>query len=224
MAMESSSKLSPDMVAAHGKYKARSHDTYTDCHLPELEQLSANNKSIDVVFIGDSMLERLKTTGKSTKVAQMPSTFNAGVGGDKIENVLYRLGLGMMARLSERNVRLWVVMVGTNNLKKALKPKEIELHRLLLQALLEMSPESRAITCEIFKRKDVDDAHVDSSNRLLQEVAREMNECLGEEKIFWQPAPTSITKKDLEDHVHLNEKAYGVWDEVLYPRIQELLA
>jgi hypothetical protein len=192
-----------------------------DYHLPELER--RKKEPIDVVLIGDSMLERLKTTGMSTKIAQMPSTFNAGVGGDKIENVLYRLGLGMMMRLSDKNVKLWVVMVGTNNLKKALKPNEIELYRLLLQALLKMSLTSKIITCEIFKRKNIDDVHVDGSNRLLQGVVKEMNNCLGKERVFWQPAPTSITKEDLEDHVHLNEKAYGVWDDDLYPRMQGFL-
>lgn len=76
------------------------------------------------------MLETLKTTGTSTKIAQLPCTFNAGVGGDKIENVLYRLGtLNMMSKLESHSARLVVVMVGTNNLKKALKPKEVELCR-----------------------------------------------------------------------------------------------
>lgn len=219
---ENINNVSQEVIATYGKYKARSHNTTNEIHLQELEQ--RKDEPFDVVLIGDSMLERLKTTGASTKTAHMPSAFNAGVGGDKIENVLYRLGtLGMMTKLSDKGVKLWVVMIGANNLKKALKPEEIKLYRLLLQALLKMSPTGKIISCEIFKRKDIDDAHVDESNRLLQGVVKEMNDSLGEERIFWQAAPASITKDNLQDHVHLNREAYGIWDDTLYPRIQELL-
>ena len=153
MATEITSKV----VTGHGKWKQRSHDTTISVHLPELEKRS--NEPIDVVLIGDSMLERFKTSGSSARIAQMKSTFNAGVGADKVENVLYRLGtLGMMEKLADRKVRLWVVMVGSNNLKKTLKPNEIELYRLLLRTLLKISPPtSKIITCEIFHRKDIKD-------------------------------------------------------------------
>ena len=209
------------VVAVHGKFKARSHDTNIETHFPELDERAG--EQFEVVLIGDSMLERLKTTGTSTRIAQMKSMFNAGVGGDKIENVLYRLGtLGMMLKLSDRNVKLWIVEIGTNNLKKALNPKEIELYRLLIRTLLKMSPLSRIIACEIFKRKDIDDGHVDGSNRLVQGMVKELNDSLREERIIWVDAP-EVTDEMLDDHVHLNEQGYKIWDEVLYPRIQELL-
>jgi len=103
---------SQEALITQGKFKTRSHDTTLKTHIPEL---SKRQGDFDIVLLGDSMLERLKTTGASTRLAHMERTFNAGVGGDKIENVLYRLGtLGMLDKLSERNVKLWVVMVGTN--------------------------------------------------------------------------------------------------------------
>jgi hypothetical protein len=77
------------------------------------------------------------------------------------QNVLYRLGtLGMMLKLSNRNAKLRVVEVGTNNLKRALKSKEIEIYRLLLRTLLKISPSSRIIACEIFKWKAIDNGRV----------------------------------------------------------------
>ena len=107
------SEITPEVVASHGKWKQRSHDTTISTHIPELEKRS--DERIDVVLIGDSMLERFKTSGTSTRIAQMKSTFNMGVRGDKIENVLYRLGtLGMMEKLADRKVKLWIVMIGTN--------------------------------------------------------------------------------------------------------------
>jgi hypothetical protein len=70
------------VVAAHGKFKARSHDTNVETHFPELE--AREGEEFDVVLISDSVLERLKTTGTLTRIAQVKSTFNAGVGGDRI--------------------------------------------------------------------------------------------------------------------------------------------
>jgi lysophospholipase L1-like esterase len=168
------------------------------------------------------MLERLKTTGLNGNLAQLPSSFNASVGGDKIENVLYRLDLGLIFQLETRNVKLWVVMIGTNNLRKALKKVEVEQYRLLLQALLRISTTSKILCCEIFKRKDIEDGHVEQSNRAIRGVIEEMNGNLGE-RVFWIEAPNGVTKERLVDHVHLDEEGYRIWDEVLYKRVQELL-
>lgn len=113
-------------------------------------------------------------------------------------------------------------MIGTNNLKnkKPMKGDEFEMYRLLLQALLRMSnKESRIVCCEMFKRKDIDDEHVEESNRMLREMIEGMGMNLGKERIRWIAAPKEITKDRLVDHVHLDEEGYRMWDEVLYPLI-----
>lgn len=86
------------------KSKSRSHDTHNEIHLPILSQNPA--LAFTTVLVGDSMIERLKTTGSSTRIARLPSSFNAGVGGDRIENVLYRLDLGLFASLQDRGIRV----------------------------------------------------------------------------------------------------------------------
>jgi lysophospholipase L1-like esterase len=242
------------LLQAEMKFKTRSHDTYHEIHVPELKSRQAQlpegsepNKdsidsssteniepttptdvpaAIDIVLIGDSMLERLKTTGSQTKIAHLPSSFNAGVGGDKIENVLYRIDLGMMDLLEERSVKIWVVMVGTNNLKKthALLPVEVQRYRLLLQSLVLISPRSQIIACEIFKRKDIGDQYVEESNELLRNMLNDFNKNLGNgQRTHWVEAPMGITKERLVDHVHLNEEGYRIWDQTLYVKVQELL-
>jgi lysophospholipase L1-like esterase len=59
-------------------------------------------------------------------------------------------------------------------------------------------------------------------NGLLQGIVKDMNDGLGEESLFWKTAPTANTKHQLVDSVHLNEEAYEVWDEALYPPVLEL--
>ncbi|KAF9100508.1 hypothetical protein BGX27_000356 [Mortierella sp. AM989] len=215
-------------------FKERSHNTLHEVHLPEITPAASSELNqpqltaappIDVVLMGDSMLERFKTTGTSTRLAQFPSSFNAGCGGDKVENVLYRLSY-MYPLLENRSIKLWVVMVGTNNLrKKGLRPSDIALYRLLLQALLRIEPKSKILACEIFKRKDIEDRYVDEANGALKAMITEMNTNLGllEERIIWSEVPSDATKEKLDDHVHLDEGGYQIWDEALYPKVQQLI-
>lgn len=203
-------------------FKDRSHSTCHDTHLPQLMA----QPSLDVVLIGDSMLERLKTTGIATQIyTNLPRSLNAGCGGDKIENVLYRLSF-MNQSLSQKNVKLWVVMVGTNNLrKKGLRPSEIDHYRLLLQNLLRLGGEETTIlVCELFKRKDFEDRCLEEANGLIHTLVEEMNTNLGRERIFWSEAPKEVSKDEhLDDHVHLNEEGYHLWDTALLPKIQSFL-
>ncbi|KAH8679579.1 SGNH hydrolase-type esterase domain-containing protein [Tricladium varicosporioides] len=213
-----------DLIKAHMKFKARSHETHTHSHIPELTSLKAN--SMKAVLIGDSMLERLKTTGFSTELCSSPNTFNAGVGGDKIENLLYRLDLGLLKELKkhEKSLRVVVLMVGTNNLgKKGIKDIEAERYGLLLAALLGLSDMCKVLCCEVFKRKDISDEAVGTANGMLKGLVEWMNGEVGKNRVIWVPAPETITMQVLEDHVHLGEEGYRLWDEALYPRLRELL-
>ncbi|KAF8976418.1 hypothetical protein BGZ46_008273 [Entomortierella lignicola] len=221
-------------------FKDRSHSTLHEVHLPELMiNSSCENKEtsdstepqstvlapIDIVLIGDSMLERFKTTGPSTRLAQLPNSFNAGCGGDKIENVLYRLSF-MYPLLVNRSIKLWVVVVGTNNLrKKGLRQTDVPLYRLLLQALLRIDAQSRILVCEIFKRKDIEDKYLDEANGMIKTMIAEMNVNLGlqDDRIIWSEAPVAVTKDRLVDHVHLDEEGYQMWDKAIYPKIQQLV-
>jgi len=212
-----------ELLRAAMTFKDRSHSTYHDTHLPEL----LAQPSLDVVLIGDSMLERFKTTGTATQTyTNLPRSLNAGCGGDKIENVLYRLSF-MNTPLSQKQVKLWVVMVGTNNLrKKGLRPSEIDHYRLLLQNLLRLGgEETKILVCELFKRKDFEDRCLEEANALLLTLVKEMNTNLGRERIFWSEAPKEVSKDNhLDDHVHLNEEGYHLWDEALFPRIQSFFS
>lgn len=75
-------------IAARAKYKFRSHDTHHSKHMPAL----LSSEQYDVVLLGASGIERLLTTGAATPLNKRPSTLNLGVGGDNLENILYRLG------------------------------------------------------------------------------------------------------------------------------------
>ncbi|KAG4437546.1 hypothetical protein IFR05_006980 [Cadophora sp. M221] len=196
------------------KFKERSNTTCHKTHLPQLSQ----TKALDVALLGDSMIERFKTTGINTHTFQLPNSFNAGVGGDKIENIIYRLLI--MLPVLPADVKVWVVMAGTNNLKKtsALKSAEIETYKLLVQALCYIAPGSRVCVCGLFRRRDIDVRVVEETNTLLRGVVEELGE-----RVNWLESPTVDAEVHLVDHVHLNEVGYGIWDGILCEKIKELL-
>lgn len=233
------------------KYKERSHNTFLEVHKPGLEAIplvpntlktnlrpstsTASSETpptikaastFDVIFIGDSMLERLKTTGINTNLHNLQQSFNLGVGGDRIQNVLYRLDLGYIELLGSRHTRLWVVHIGTNDLtpKRGLRNSEISCYRLLLQALLNLSPESQVLVTGLFKRKDVSDEIVEKSNEAIQGLVEDLNGQLDGSRLVWLAPTDSVTKEMLVDHVHLTEEGYDLWDEDLCPRVLETLA
>jgi len=248
----------------HSKFKERSEKTYHTIHLPELnERLNLNlslpplptsapendpfaaqpdlqNKNkIEVIYLGNSMLERLKTTGKCTRLAQFSTSWNAGCGGDKNANVAHRLSQGMYSvlrkaqeqaeerRTSNCNIKAWVLVSGTNDLrpKRSFVQSECESYKVLIDACLRIAPGSRVLACAMFYRKDIADEIVDESNGMLKKVVEKVNEELvrsgGEEQVRWVEAPKRLGKEMLVDHVHLNEEGYTVWDEMLWPLVAE---
>jgi hypothetical protein len=265
---------------AHSKFKERSHKTHNFVHLPELNyRLNLNlelttasssdsseddpfaakpdlqtKSEIEVICLGNSMLERLKNTGLATNIGQLSAkgcAWNAGVGGDMCFNILYRLSNGLYTVLKETqhqhiniddtlnknknkgetnmNIKLWILASGTNDLtkKRSLRTKELEAYRLLLEACLRIAPNSKVLACDMFYRKDISDAIVEMGNEMLEQVVKDVNQELvkegDEERAIWVEARQLIGKNRLMDHVHLDEKGYEIWDEVLWPLVSQIL-
>jgi hypothetical protein len=233
-------------MLTHSKFKQRSHDIHHNIHIPELNTRLHLNVSpppatpstdpftpppnltnlspISVIYLGNSMLERLKTSGSSTRLSNLSCAWNAGVGGDKTENVLYRLsqcGLYDILKTAQReqkcDIKLWILASGTNNLhaKRGLSTKDAESWKVLVQACRRIAPRSQVLCCDVFYRTDVRDGVVDEGNDMLERMVEGMRD----EGVLWVEARQEIGKDMLDDHVHLNEEGYRVWDGVLWPYV-----
>lgn len=126
------------------------------------------------------MLERFKSTGKKTGIgrAQFPKLFNAGVGGDKTQNVVYRLGLkDLYSGLQERGIEVAILHMGSNNLtpRRGLTVEAIKNYSLTLEALRRISPGVVILLTAIHYRKDIDRSLVDQSNTDLRQLVCEFN-------------------------------------------------
>jgi len=210
------------------------------------------------------MLERFITTGKSpnftapwpsptllpelpadTDSCRLPHTLNAGVGGDKIQNMAYRL-LGsepeslpsLAAAIANlKNVKLWVIHAGTNNLKpkSGLSDQDVAALEALLRVVLEINGapgvSTRVIMTAILYRKDVSDEKVDDANQKIKGVVDKLNQesggMLADKRVTWlgPDAVKGLRKEEhLMDHVHLNLEGYRIWvREALFPEVVRVL-
>ncbi|KAK3377606.1 SGNH hydrolase-type esterase domain-containing protein [Podospora didyma] len=178
------------------------------------------------------------------KVERLQRVLNAGVGGDKIQNIAYRLlgnsdpdpaknlpGLAS-AFAARKSVKLWVVQAGTNNLspKKGLTDADRDAMRVVLRCLLKTSSltpgtESKVLLTGLFPRTDISNQLVDNANEKLEGVAQDLNaEYDGKERVIFLPATEKVkTDRHLVDHVHLSLEGYTIWMKELFPAVLNVL-
>ena len=101
------------------QWKERTANTH-ERHLKQLREGGA--EASEVLLLGDSMCERWLSSGKQlweTEVmAHRLRVFNAGVGGDKTQHVLWRLEEGLLGDAkSSFRPQFAILLIGTNNLE-----------------------------------------------------------------------------------------------------------
>ncbi|KAJ3148184.1 hypothetical protein HDU86_007532 [Geranomyces michiganensis] len=196
-----------------GKWKERTAETH-ETHIQQLSTPTAPTR-FTTLLLGDSMLERFLTTGNKTRIAENTHVFNAGCGGDKVENVLYRLEHGLLDNLHA--VDKVILHAGTNNLagKKTLKMGAgyIPAYRAMMQIIRARYRDRdgpHLYITGLFDREGCEPAEIARVNALLEGLANE-DEFAGA-CTYVQPFPTS-----LEDHVHMDATGYAKWDAALTP-------
>ncbi|KAK4143157.1 SGNH hydrolase-type esterase domain-containing protein [Dichotomopilus funicola] len=256
------------------KYKVRSHDTSENSHIPLLHSQTkdAPENGPTVVLIGDSMLERMLTTGKGVnfvepwpshamltddtlgrvnlgretkpEVTRLNRVFNAGVGGDKIQNVAYRLAgtpatdggdgeeqekllpglLPMLAACG--TVKLWVVHMGANNLnpKRGLSATDLAALQTLISALGRVNEgKNKVLVTGLTHRKDISRELVVAANVGIETMVKGLDAEIGPARVLFARAPAVDTEKHLDDHVHLNLEGYRLWAEQLVVEVVDSL-
>ena len=185
------------------KWKQRTHDT----HMEHLKEYSG--KSFKVAFLGDSMMERWKTTDNLWQ-KHFPDYANLGVGGDMINNLLYRIsgtdeGKGVESILDTIKVDKIILMIGTNNSEKSSVTHICEGIMKVISIIFEKLPNVELIVYGLPYRKDVDDTKMDEINAAIEEYIKNQNV----PKLTYRLL--NIGKEYLMDNVHFGTKGYSKW-------------
>ena len=206
------------------------------------EQLLAKRKAgaIDVYFMGDSITRRWGTSDAqyADLYANWQQNFtgwnaaNFGWGGDKTQNMLWRLRHG---ELDGVHPKVIVLMAGTNNVGRVspLSPEDAQARAAevargvsaVVRELRQRAPKATLIITGITPRDDNIDVMpiINHANMRIARLAdgksvRYVN--LHEELAF----PDGHLREGMaNDGLHLTPKAYQLWADALKPHLTELL-
>jgi lysophospholipase L1-like esterase len=193
----------------------------------------AKRGGIDLYFVGDSIARRWGAIDYPEFLANWRENFygwhagNFAWGGDRIENMLWRIDHGELDRV---NPKVIVILAGTNNLWPKVDDDAAVRNitrglDALVRACRKKAPSSTIIVTAIFPRND----HVD----VLPQIAR-INEHIATMADGRSVRVLNINDRladdggrlfegMLHDGLHPSLKGYQVWADALKPMLIELL-
>lgn len=192
------------------KYKKRTHTTHMDRHLPYVQDEKNN---IDVVLLGDSHFERTVWFNTDVRKNLPRNVFVASVGGDRVENILYRLETneGLLYAFGQRKKqpRKIIFMAGGNNLAEGYQPSEkpdivVEKMKYVINYILKRLP---GVHLEVWAipRDEGNSPTIEEYNVKLERMCEE-------EKISFSKEVYEKTKREpntiFHDGCHLSKEGY----------------
>ena len=188
-------------------------------------------KTVDLVLVGDSIMHfwEWKHPASWAKLTQGRTVLNLGYGGDRTQNVLWRIAHGELDGYKAKNI---VLMIGTNNnssndtdpanVAKAVEKIAAEIRTKHPEAQLILHPIfPRGVSAES-KRHCAARARNDKTNALLKEFAAAHPEITWidfNNKMVDQTGwvPRSI----MADEIHPTDVGYDLWMDAILPRLRK---
>ncbi|SMF26747.1 exo-1,4-beta-glucosidase [Alteromonadaceae bacterium Bs31] len=199
---------------------------WEDRHKETLKRIKQGN--VDVLFIGDSITQGWEGDGKAVwdKYYGSRNALSLGYGGDRTENVLWRLNHGEVDGISPK---VAVLMIGTNNTGHRMEKPEFVANgiRKILDALAEKLPDTKILLLAIFPRGEMPDdpARVNNIaiNTLIKDFADNKTVYYLDINEHFLGEGGKLSRDVMPDLLHLNAASYGVWAEKMEPTLQSLL-
>lgn len=183
-------------------------------------------------MLGPGALHRMKCANPLVS-RRLEGVFNAGVGGDGMQNIIYRLAGdserhldGLLPVLAAHNIKLFVIHCGTNNLraKHGLRDGDVQHMRLILQSVLHIArAEAKVLVTGLFYRNDISDLLVDQANNKIETLVESMNTNINAQRFVYMSPSARVGKQHLVDQVHLSIDGYKLWVEDLFQEVARLL-
>ena len=204
------------------------------CSLPRLEwfaRVKNNNdnaakiaEGIHLVFDGDSITDGWHKAGQQIWMERYAKfgAFDFGIGGDRTENLLWRLSQG---QLKEIHPKLVLLMIGTNNLSSNTNEQIAEGVKAIIDQYRKLCPDATILLQGIFPRA------ADATNPLRERI-KEINKIIASyadgknirfldfgDK-FLEP-DGSMSPEVMPDFLHPSPKGYQIWAEAIQPVIDQ---
>lgn len=178
---------------------------------------------IDLMFMGDSITDSWRTTGRAVfeKYYGQYRTANFGIGGDTIQGVLYRLRDGEGEGYSPKAIML---MIGTNNTPSSTSAEIAEGIGAIVHDMRTRFPAAKILLLGIFPRADPGTAPRNTAlgvNPIIAKLHDGKNIFymdIGDK--FLDPSGAIL---HMPDKLHPNAAGYEVWAEAVKDKVAELM-
>lgn len=188
---------------------------------------AAKGRTVDVVLMGDSIMHFWEWHHPQSwaKFTSGRTVINCGYGGDRTQNVLWRIQHGELDGYEARAV---VLMIGTNNnSSEGTRPENVAKGvETIVAEIRARQPKAKIVLHPIFPRGDSAQsarhaaarARNDRTNELLRQFASAHPE------IVWVDFNAKLVdetgwvpKEIMADQIHPTDRGYEIWMEALAP-------
>ncbi|MDO3381233.1 GDSL-type esterase/lipase family protein [Gilvimarinus algae] len=194
----------------------------------EEKKAIAAQEEIQLVFLGDSITQGWEKEGRAVWQERYAprGALNLGFGGDRTENVLWRLQQGAVDKMAPKAL---VLMIGTNNTGHRQDAAEVTAAgvKAILDELKARLPDTRILLLGIFPRgAEADDPLRQLNadiNRLIEQFAD------GEQVVYrninrvFLDDEGRLSSDIMPDYLHPNEVGYRLWADAMDKEIEQLM-
>lgn len=177
-----------------------------------------------MVFDGDSITDGWHNAGQQVwqeRYAKL-GAFDFGIGGDRTENVLWRLSQGQLKGI---HPKLVLLMIGTNNLSSNTNEQIAEGVKAVIEQYRKLCPNATILVQGIFPRAP------DATSPLRARI-KEINTTIatfadGKSVRFldfgdkFLEADGTMSKEVMPDFLHPSAKGYQIWADAIQPVIDQ---
>ena len=199
----------------------KSDNWWVDLHKKFLESTKNHGKDINIVFYGASIMQFWGSTGKKVWDQHYANlhAVDYGISGDRTENLVYRIGSGEVANLHPKVV---VVIAGSNNLGSDKVEDIAKGVKTIIDLLHSKLPNAKILHLAALPRTDHNSGIHQLNNLISKFNYGNWYKFLDMISHF---EDAKGIRKDLyiADQLHLNEKGYQVWAQVMDPVLKQLL-
>ncbi|HJV68765.1 GDSL-type esterase/lipase family protein [Ideonella sp.] len=196
--------------------------------LEEKRKLVAAGTPPEIVFIGDSITQGWENGGREVWQQRYAPhhALALGFGGDRTENVLWRLQHGEIDGIAPK---VAVLMIGTNNTGHRAEQPETTAAGIkrLLDEIHQRLPKTKVLLLAIFPRGEKPDDYLrrlnERVNKLIAGYADRRTVHFLDINAALLDADGTLSRDVMPDLLHPNAKGYAIWQRAIDPTLQELL-
>ena len=216
----------PSVPAPRTKhYFWMSVDQWKDKHANFVKR--AKEGKIDLLFLGDSITEQWNNNAVWQKNYTPLNAANFGIGGDVVQNVLWRITTG--GEVEGLSPKVAVLMIGTNNFGLH-GDKEEDVAKgvtTLVQAIRTKLPGTKVLLLGIFPRDQKPTSPFRAKIKAVNDVISKLDDGKMIRYLDIGPklanADGSLDAAIMPDFLHLTIKGYEIWTDSMAPLLAEMM-